>query len=142
MKKNITGIRYIIQRIIFICASCSGEPPILGCIFCIKYVFSICVTQKRRQKMLMWLPMGHIDVPQLMSASYDERSSAHRKLCWRSSMALGTKLNRAMNMGIWMSIGRQPPIGLAPYCEYTVIISCCFFIASSGLGYFALISSM
>ena len=80
-------------------------------------------------------------VLQLIKSSYDERSSAHRKPCWRSSIAFGTKKNNAMKTGVCKSIGRQPPIGLTPYWLYRAIVSCCFFSASSCFGYFSAILS-
>ena len=48
-------------------------------------------------------------------------------------MALGTKLNIAIQIGICMSIGRQPESGDTPYLAYSVIMACCFCIWSSGL---------
>ena len=46
--------------------------------------------------------------------SYDERSSAHKKGCSRSSIDAGKKRNMAIRIGIWISIGIQPPMGLMP----------------------------
>ena len=56
-------------------------------------------------------------------------------------MALGTKLNMAIQIGICMSMGRHPLSGLTPYFEYIAIIACCFIIWSSGLSYCLVASS-
>ena len=56
-------------------------------------------------------------------------------------MALGTKLNMAIQMGICMSMGRQPESGLTPYLLYSAIMACCFCIWSSGLSYCLVASS-
>ena len=40
------------------------------------------------------------------------RSRIHRKLAKRSSMALRNTTKRAKNTGIWITMGRQPPMGL------------------------------
>ena len=79
------------------------------------FVFKILVTVISRQNKLRWLPKNGIWNGKVMKASYVERSSAHKKLYWRSSMALGTNMNKAIRMGNCISIGRQPPIGLTPY---------------------------
>ena len=44
----------------------------------------------------------------------DDLSSAHRKGCSRSSIDAGKKRNMAIRIGIWISIGIQPPMGLMP----------------------------
>ena len=77
--------------------------------------------------------MSQMFVFHSMMGSYVERSLIQRKLSPRSWIALGTKLNIAIQIGICMSIGRQPAIGLTPYFEYSIIIACCFCIWSSGL---------
>ena len=43
----------------------------------------------------------------------------------------------AQRIGNCRSIGRQPAMGLTPALLYRSIWACCFFIASSCLGYFS-----
>ncbi len=52
-------------------------------------------------------------------------------------MEAGKKRNIAHRIGNCSNIGRQPPIGLIPARLYSSICACCFFIASSCLGYFS-----
>ena len=125
----------------FICCACS---PVMVS-FCWRmliHVLTMLVRQNKRQKMLRWSPMSQMCLSQRMMSSYAERSEAQRKLSPRNSMAFGTKLNNAIQIGICISIGKHPPIGLTPYWLYSCMISCCFFMASSCLGYLALISSI
>ena len=69
MKKNMMGMRYIIQRIIFIDCSCSGDMTAFCCCFIEIHVLAICMTQKSTQKMLRWSPMSQMSLPQRMTSS-------------------------------------------------------------------------
>ena len=106
----MTGIRYCIHFM----AAIWGLAPV-SCCCIMNLAFRMFVTVISRQNRLRWLPMNGMWNGNVMMASYVERSSAQRKLCWRSSMALGMNMNSAMKMGNCISIGRQPPIGLTPY---------------------------
>ena len=95
-------------------AAICGLAPVSCC--CIMYfVFRMFVTVISTQNRLRWSPRNGMRNGKVTKASYVDRSSAQRNPCWRSSMALGMNMNRAMSTGIWMSIGRHPPIGLTPY---------------------------
>ena len=65
----MSGMRYIIQRIIFMDCSCSGDMAALCCCFMLIQVVAICMMQKSTQKMLRWSPMSQMSLPQLMTSS-------------------------------------------------------------------------
>ena len=93
------------------------------------------VTVINRQNRLMWLPkvleMNGMWVDHSTILSGALKSLAHRKDWPRSSILEGKKVNIAIRMGICSSMGRQPPIGLAPARRYSSMVFCCFLMASS-----------
>ena len=58
--------------------------------------------------------LSYDSIVNLPMLSYDERSSAQRNGCSRSSIEAGKKRNMAIRIGIWISMGIHPPMGLMP----------------------------
>ena len=94
MKVKSTGI-------IIIIFCCWGS--LVGVIFCCSHM----VTPMNSGR--MFSPNGRTSLNRFSGV---ERSAIHRNEEKRSSMAPRSTTNRAKNTGIWISMGRQPPIGL------------------------------